>query len=362
MPLHHSLPEFEQTPLHELDSLAGELGVGKIFVKDESFRFGLKAFKALGASYAIYRFLEEVLGKAGERIPSAGKFYMTDNWLSKNRYTFCTATDGNHGRGVAWITRKLHQRAVIYMPSESVQSRVESIQNEGAEVVLIDGGYDKAVEQCRRDSNKNDWQMISDTSWEGYEKIPRWIQAGYITLFREVRDQLVRRNIDCVFIQGGVGALLAAGTWFFNEYFPAAKIVSVEPIGADCLLRSAESKDGLPVTIGGHASTIMAGLNCGTPSKIAWPIIQKGVDLFIAISDNYTRTAIRKYYGGKPRVISGESGAAGLAGLLAMRGDTKLHEAFDGLGLSKKSNILVLNTEGDTDPVNFDRIVNEIKG
>ncbi len=360
-PLHRSLPEYDTTPLIEPKEIARKLGVGSIYVKDESRRFGLKAFKALGASYAVYRFLKDEFEKRGETVPDAGEFYGTQGWLATDRYTFCTATDGNHGRGVAWIARKLNQRAIIYMPSDSVRSRVDNIRNEGADVILIDGGYDRAVEQCRKDADQNGWQIISDTSWEGYERIPQWIQAGYITLFREIGEQLGNTRIDIAIIQGGVGALLAAGVWYLKKYSPDIKIISVEPVGVDCLLRSAASDYGQPVEIRENAMTIMAGLNCGTPSKIAWPIIQKGVDFFLAITDNYARDAMREYYHGNPRIISGESGAAGLAALLAMKSDSKLNDTFKRTGINEKSSFLLLNTEGDTDPVNFAEVVRERK-
>jgi len=359
MSLHRSIPDYAGTPLVELIPLADKLGVGRIFVKDESYRFGLKAFKALGASYAIYRYLKEESDKKGEEIPGTEQFYSSIGWLDKNRYTFCTATDGNHGRGVAWVARKLNQRAIIYMPSESVKSRIENIENEGATVILVNGGYDRAVKKCRKDAIENGWQIISDTSWAGYEKIPKWIQAGYITMFQEISDQLENHTIDYVIVQGGVGALLASAVWYFKTNYPVVKIISVEPVGADCLLRSAESGAGRPVSISGHASTIMAGLNCGTPSKVAWPVIQKGVDLFIAISDNYTRDAMREYYLGKPRIISGESGAAGLAAMVAMNMSERLRVVRHKLGISEDSSVLLINTEGDTDPVNFARIINE---
>lgn len=353
--VHQSIPEYAPTPLVSRPDLAERLELGSILIKDESFRFGLKAFKALGAAYAIYRFLKEREGS----VPPSNEFYRRADLLEPNRVTFTTATDGNHGRGVAWIAKKLKQRAVIYMPENSVPARVENVRHEKAEVIIVAGSYDRAVERCRADAVKHDRVMISDTSWVGYNRIPRWIQAGYRTMFEEITEQSKGISYDLVVIQGGVGALPSAGVWYINWKYPGCKIVIVEPDSADCLFRSASDPEGKIVSIPGSPETIMAGLNCGTPSATAWPIIKSGSDLFLTISDRYSRTAIRWLYDSQLQVVSGESGAAGLGGLIALCQNEGLLEGKKQLILNKETNVLLLNTEGDTDPDSFEKILRE---
>jgi diaminopropionate ammonia-lyase len=361
--LHQSLPEYHPTPTHALPALARELGLRQIFVKDESHRFGLKAFKALGASYATYRVIEQQRQIRGQPSVEAASFYRSDERLPTGEFTFCTATDGNHGRGVAWVARKLRQRAVIYMPANSVAARIENIRSEGAEVTVVDGSYDDAVTRAAADAEANGWQIISDTSWNGYEEIPRWIMAAYTTMFHEIHalaETPVQPGV--VIVQGGVGALAAAAAWYYRRAYagPPVTLVSVEPISAACLLASISSPDGQLTRSAGVQDSIMAGLNCGTPSLVAWPLIRHGFDLFISVSDDYCREAMRTYASpcrGDPRIISGESGAAGLAALLALLRDSSLAPARSFLDLGEQSTVLLLNTEGDTDPDGYRRIV-----
>ncbi len=359
--LHQSLPVYTPTPLRALPHLARRLGVGSILVKDESHRFGLKAFKALGSTYAIYRFIKEYLESHGGDCPPPEKFYRDHDFIVPNTFTFCTATDGNHGRGVAWVARLLKQKSVIYMPRNSAQPRIDNIMREGAEVLVADGDYDWAVAQCRRDAEKFGWQIVSDTSWPGYEQIPRWISAGYLTMYEEIRRQ---SNVipDIIFVQVGVGALAASVAWYYRQInsVDRVKLVSVEPWQPACLLESIER--GEPVVARADYGTIMAGLNCATPSPVAWPVIKDGFDLFMSISDDYAREAMRILYhpdGNDTRIVSGESGAAGLAALLGILKDKDLKGARDHLALNSKSAVLILNTEGDTDPDSFARIVKD---
>ena len=363
--LHRSIPGYQPTPLVELSSLARALSLGRILVKDESRRFGLKAFKALGGSYAVYRFVAEYLASAGRPCPRAGQFYSESGFLHPGELTFSTATDGNHGRGVAWAAKLLHQRAMIFMPRGTVRARIDNIKNEGAEVVVVDGSYDDAVSLCAREAEARGWQIISDTSWPGYEMIPRWIMAGYLTLFREIESAVdVGTRIDCVIVQGGVGALAGAAAWYFRKEsrWPEAKLVSVEPVEAACLLESIES-GGEPVLSKGRQDSIMAGLNCGMPSLTAWPLIKQGFDMFLAIPDSSCVEAMRRYYfstSGDRGIVSGESGAAGLAALLDLMSKPEFCEARSYLGLGHDCTVLLLNTEGDTDPTGFTRrVINE---
>ena len=360
--LHKSLSEYEPTPLVNLSGLAKSLGIKQVYVKDESFRFGLKAFKALGSTYAIFRIIKDYLSKQNRNRVTPDNFY-TSNFLKPNKFTFCTATDGNHGRAVAWAARKLRQKAVIYMPGNSVKARIENIKSEGAEVIVVDGNYDKAVSRAAGESEKNGWQIVSDTSWPGYEDIPRWIMAGYLTMFREIHQELEESTaVNAVFIQAGVGALAASASWYYNlEYnLPRPKLISVEPMEAACMLESIKSTDGSPISLQHDQNSIMAGLNCGTPSPAAWPFIKTGFDLFMSVSDEYCVDAMQKYYdptGSDPQIISGESGAAGLAGLMTLFNHKSARTILSKLSLGDESTILLINTEGDTDPVAFDALV-----
>ncbi len=344
---HQTLPGYKPTPLHRLPGMASMFGLGDLWVKDESLRFNLNAFKGLGASAAIHTYLES--HSPGEGI------------------TFCTATDGNHGRAVAWAARIFKQRAVIFMPVSTVPARIKNIEAEGAEVIIVDGDYDAAVRMADNEAQENGWQIIADTAYPGYDIIPAIVTSGYLTMFEEIANQsnihaAGKPGIDVVFLQGGVGSFAAAAAMYYafryRENRP--KLVSVEPTGAACLLESANSRNGDIVTSEGDGHTIMAGLNCPTPSTIAWPILRSNIDLFLAISDRYAQDAIKAYYrptGTDERIISGESGAAGLAGLIALRREESLQEAREAISLSKTSRVLLINTEGDTDPENFRRII-----
>lgn len=364
--LHRSLSGYRPTPVFHLPALAYVLGLKDLWVKDESYRFDLRAFKVMGASYAIYRFL-----KKEWEAPSKAPFSIRDlmdagqhgPWAG--RYIFGTATDGNHGRAVAWTARRLFQKAVIYMPRGTVPARIENIRAEGAEVRIIDGTYDEAVRNMAEDAGRNGWQVISDTAYPGYMTIPAWIMAGYTTMFKEMEPDLHGEKmpqVDFVFMQSGVGSFAAAGVWYYADRYGAdrPRLISVEPDEAACLLESSATDDGRMITSRGSFETIMAGLNCGTPSHLAWPILRDGIDLFLAISDDYARLAMRQYYypyGDDPHIVSGESGAAGLGALIALMKDKALQEAKERLGLGPESRVLLFNTEGATDPENFARII-----
>jgi diaminopropionate ammonia-lyase len=336
---HRTLPGFAETPLVELPRLAGELGIGELWVKDESKRCGLNAFKVLGASYAIHRLL-----KSGAAGPS----------------TFATATDGNHGRAVAWSARRLGRKAVIFVPRNTVAARIEAIRKDGAEVVVVDGTYDEAVRRAAADSERHGWQVISDTAYPGYTEIPGWIMEGYTTLFEETVRKLAaarRREPTVVVLQAGVGGLACAGTLFYWRRGRRPTLLCVEPTDADCLRESIASPEGEIREAKGKQESIMAGLNCGTPSLLAWPVIRAGMHGFLAIDDDYARSAMCKFAVGEPQVISGESGATGLGALLAFASEQELSEARSALKLGPDARVLVINTEGATDPASYRRIV-----
>jgi diaminopropionate ammonia-lyase len=350
---HKTLPGYAPTPLIYLNEAARDLGVESILVKDEGKRFGLKAFKALGASYAVFRLLRERSGgllKHDECLTEKGR------QLSEG-ITFSCATDGNHGRAVAWIARLLGRPAVIFMPQGSVPARIEAIESEGAEVIVVAGGYDEAVRCAAAGGEGGKRLVIADTGYPGYMDIPRYIQRGYLTLFREISQQLRdqgERSPDLVFLQAGVGAFASAAALFFSDPSRGPRLISVEPVAVDCLFRSAEAGDGQPLSIESAGQTIMAGLNCETPSHTAWPLIRGRFNAFVSIEDHYAEEAMQRL--AIERVVAGESGAAGLAALIALHRENPdfLKEQ---LRVNHETRILVINTEADTDPDGYYRIV-----
>lgn len=280
-------------------------------------------------------------------------------------YTFCAATDGNHGRAVAWTARKLGQKAVIYMPADSVPARVENIRGEGADVVLVEGTFDLCVQRCAADAEKNSWQAISDTAYPGYREIPGWILLGYTSIFLEMEGLLHKdesAEVDAVILPAGVGGLAAAGGVYYTGNYGLRRpaMICVEPYSCDCFLESVRYGKGEPLPTRGKQNSIMAGLNCGVPSPLAWPIVRDAFDFFIAVSDHYAEEAMRCYHrpiGDDPHIVSGESGASCMAALLALTGNEKMAGVRSRLPLGNTSRVLLLNTEGDTDPVNYRKII-----
>jgi diaminopropionate ammonia-lyase len=279
-------------------------------------------------------------------------------------FTFCAATDGNHGKAVAWTAHHLGQRAVIYMPSNTVVSRIKNIEVEGAEVILVDGTFDDCVARCDSDARANHWQVIADTAYPGYMELPNYITAGYSTIFYEMEGIVnfpESCKADIIVMQAGVGGLAAAGCWYYKTKYKkrCPKIVCVEPVLADSFMESA--KFGEARESRRNYQSIMAGLNCGV-SLVALPVLMDVIDVFVTASDHYAEDAMRAYnkgLKGDVQVISGESGAAGMAGLLALLKDPKLAGAKEFLELNKDSNILLINTEADTDPKNYKRIISQ---
>jgi len=356
---HNCLPNFQPSPLTALPNLAKSLELGNIFVKDESKRLHLKAFKVLGASWAIYRYIsEQYFMKTGQELKPYD--FLKPEIINKaGKFTFCTATDGNHGRAVAWTANTLGQKSVIFMPENSVQSRIDNIIKEGAELRLIKGNFDECVAEADKEANKNGWVLISDTAYGNYTKIPTDVMSGYYTLFMEIFQQIPEVP-DIVLLQAGVGAMAACGavclTHAFADKLP--QIVVVEPIEADAFLQSALA--GSPQPSKGSYQSIMAGLNCGA-SSVAWPILSSHAKAFMAIPDNYAKIAMRKYYYSQKddaSVVSGESGAAGLAGLIALCTDERYAGLKTALHINPNTKVLLINTEGDTDPENFAAIIN----
>jgi diaminopropionate ammonia-lyase len=352
---HKKLPGYRQSPLIEAPGIARVLGVGNVWVKDESSRFGLPAFKFLGASWAIYRVLLE---RIGGTIEPWQTFEDLKAWFAPLKpLTFITATDGNHGRAVAHMASLLGFESHIFVPREMAQSRIDAIKGEGADVTLVDGTYDDAVMQSAALASDSAL-VISDTAWEDYTQIPRWIMEGYTTILRELDEQLAEKGnprVDLATAQIGVGGLATAVVWHYRrqELAHQPKIVGVEPLAADALLESAQA--GRIVEVPGPHASIMAGLCCGVPSLVAWPIISKGIDLFVAIDDEWARASMREL--AKAGVVSGETGSAGLAGLLALLSDPAGERHRQLLGLTLASHVVVISTEGATNPASYHNIV-----
>ena len=348
---HRRLPEYAVTPLVDAPDLAGTLGVGRVWIKDESWRLGLPAFKILGASWAVFKALEAHSGGIGEW----GNVEELRRRLAPHKpLTLTAATDGNHGRAVARMARLLGLGARIFVPADMARARIAAIRSEGAEVVVVRGTYDEAVARSAEEADGR-CLVISDTSWPGYEDVPRWVIDGYSTILWEISDELGRRGEEgptLVVVQIGVGAFAAAVTRHFRSpgVSPRPKILGVEPAGAACALASAGA--GGIVHVPGPHGSIMAGLNCGSPSVVAWPTISKGIDVFVEIEDRWAREAMRMLAG--TGIVSGETGAAGLAGLLAVAQEEGGRRT---LGLTEETRVLIFNCEGATDPEAYGRIV-----
>ena len=363
---HKSFPQYAPTPLADLRGLAADFGLGGIYVKDESYRFGLNAFKVLGGSFAMARFIARTVGRD---ISELGYDKLTSPDIKKELgdYTFFTATDGNHGRGVAWAANQIGQKSVVYMPKGSSQTRLDNILKEGARASITELNYDDAVRLAAAQSAQTpNSVVVQDTAWQGYEEIPGWIMQGYGTMVLEaveqLRQQLGVRRPTHVFVQAGVGSLAGAVQGLFANLFPQScpTTVIVEASAADCLYRSAKRGDGVAVDVGGNLSTIMAGLACGEANTISWQILRNKGSFFVSLPDYAAAKGMRMLGAplkGDPRVVSGESGAAP-AGLLA---EIMLNPAYRDLrgavGLDRDSRVLLFSTEGDTDPGQYRRIV-----
>lgn len=337
---HRKFPDYMPTPLFDLPQIAQELGVGRVLVKDESDRLGLPAFKMLGAAWASYCALIEKLGHEPE--------WQTFDELAAaleplGPMALATATDGNHGRAVASFARRVGLEARIFVPGGTSRSRIDAILGEGASCAVVDGSYEDAVARASKEAG-DDCLVISDTSWEGYETIPAIVIEGYATIFAEVTAQSEAAGLptpDLVVIPMGVGALAGAtAQWFRREGIdPGVLLLGVEPSSANCVQASALA--GEIIEVPGPHHSIMAGLNCGLPSPVAWPWVSTGFDWFVAIDDSDAEDAMRSL--AECGVVSGETGAASLGALQAI-GD------LSAMGLGPDSTVLLISTEGATDP------------
>ncbi|MDR3115844.1 MAG: diaminopropionate ammonia-lyase [Treponema sp.] len=359
---HRSFPCYAVTPLINLSHLAQRLGIRALYLKDESYRFNLNAFKVLGGSYAMAQCIAQKLGQDVSTLPYA---VLISEAIKKKLgdITFYTATDGNHGRGVAWAANTLRQKSVVFMPAGSSQTRLQNILKEGAEAQVTDLNYDEAVcfahEEAAQDPQGI---MVQDTAWEGYEEIPGWIMQGYGTMSYEVHQQLARNGVSPthIFVQAGVGSLAGSVQGYvahrYKEQPPVVTVV--EAAAADCLYRSA--KENNLVLVGGSLQTIMAGLACGKANTVSWPILKRYSGCFVSVPDWVAAKGMRMLGAPLPgdrQVISGESGAVTTGLLAAMLEDDEYRDLRESLGLHEDSVVLVFSTEGDTDPERYRSIL-----
>ena len=362
---HESFPQYTTTPLTRLDRMAAYLGLKEVYVKDESYRFGLNAFKVLGGSFAMARFIAKETGRDVSELPYA---VLTSDKLREEfgQATFFTATDGNHGRGVAWAANRLGQKAVVHMPKGSTQTRLENIAKEGAQVDIQEMNYDDCVRLAAKEAEETSRGVIvQDTAWDGYEEIPSWIMQGYGTMAMEAGEQLKDYGCDRpthVFVQAGVGSLAGAVVGYFTNLYPdnPPTFVVVEADVAACLYKGAAAGDGDPRIVDGDMQTIMAGLACGEPNTISWDILKNHVKVFIAAPDWVAASGMRMLAApikGDAPVTSGESGAAPFGALAAMMTMEEYRDLKHEIGLDENSRVLLFSTEGDTDPERYKNIV-----
>lgn len=332
--------EVQPTPLWHLKGLASRISVADILLKDESSRLGLNAFKILGVSYAVGRLLNE-------------------NGFGKGSVLVC-ATTGNHGRAVAHVAREHGLDAKVYVPADTAAARIEAIEAEATSVVTVGGNYDDAVRLATEDARRHGWTIISDTAWAGYEEIPRLIMAGYTKLMDEAESQWAPEPPpDVVLVQAGVGGLACAVVSWLCHRFGAQRPFTIvcEPASAACYLESARA--GKPVSLRGPFSTNMAGLASGEVSSMAWATVAGAADAFVAIDDEPSMQLMRELahpMEGDPVIVAGASGVCGLAVLLEILRDEELRPVREASSLSARSRVLVINTEGATDPELYARV------
>jgi len=338
--------ELRPTPLTAMPALAQTLGVGSLDVKDESGRFGLNAFKLLGARFAIETLIAEGEVRTGD--------------------TLVCASEGNHGRAVARAAREAGCASRCYMAHDAAPSRVEAIAGEGATVVKVDGTYDDAVRVLRDEAAVHGWTIISDTAWPGYERIPFLIMLGYTRMLEEIRDQgsgigdqgggdqwAADQGVTHLFVQGGVGGLLCAMASWCAFHHPETRVISVEPTTAACLQASARA--GVPVAVSGELNTMMAGLRNREVSPPAFESLLPNVDAFVALDDAWTFDAMREL--NEVGVKAGASGGAALGGVLALCRDANIQSVRDQLRIDRHARVLAIVSEGVTDSALWARVM-----
>ncbi len=356
---HQSLPVYKKTSLLSLEQTASMYGVRSIFVKDESGRFGLKAFKGLGGSYCMYRILCRKLSL--DPAKSDYRTFLREDLREKCcKIEFVTATDGNHGKGVSWAAKLFGCKARVFMPAGTVEARRRAVEDAGAAIAEItEWNYDRTVQYAASFAEERGSILIQDTAWDGYEQYPQWIMEGYLTLAEEAAGQMGGIAPTHVFLQAGVGSMAGAVEAYclnrFNDSPPGIAIVEAEP--AACIYRSVLAGDGKAHSIEGSPSTIMAGLNCGTPCSTIWPVLRDTSTWFCACRDSVSEKGMLAYArpeGSDPSIVSGESGAVTYGLVRTILEDESLRDLFH---INRDSVILLINTEGDTDPEGYLRVV-----
>ncbi len=349
---------YASTPLVSLTNLAAKIGVAEVLYKDEGPRFGLGSFKALGGSYAAQRVLQrQISAQLGQEVSlediRTGKYK-----AEAAQITLVSATDGNHGRSLAWGCQRFGAPCRIYIHAEVSEGRAEAMRDLGAEVIRITGDYDESVVLAKQEAAENGWFVVSDTSWEGYSEPPRDVMAGYGVMTQEICDSLEQAPTH-VFLQGGVGGLAAGVVAGLRQHWGAEgpRVVIVEPELAACLFESGRAGEATTFAI--QTETLMAGLSCGEPSGMAWEILAEEVSDFLTIPETLVAPAVRllaRPLPGDEAIEAGESAIAGLAALIAARQDAELSQ---NLGLDEGSRVLLIGSEGVTDPAIFAQIMGE---
>jgi len=351
-------PGYAATPLHRLPGLAAKLGVAALHYKDECGRFGLKSFKALGGAYAVFRLLRKTVEARNGGEPVDSRALIAGRWRDiVQAVTVTCATDGNHGRSVAWGARLFGCRCVIYVHESVSHGRCAAIAQYGAEVIRVPGNYDDSVRHAADEARRNGWTVVSDTTYEGYREIPIDVMHGYGVMAREIVRALADEPPTHVFVQAGVGALAGSVCAAFWLAWGARRpqLVIVEPTRADCHFQSGVA--GRPVAVTGDLDTVMAGLACGEVSPLAWEIVDAGASAYVVVDDRFALDAMRVLAApapGDPAIVAGETGASGLAALLAAK---ERAEIWQTLGLDGRSRVLLIGSEGDTDPEIYRQIV-----
>ena len=357
---HEGLPTYAPTPLADLRGLAAVLGLGRLAVKDESGRFGLSSFKGLGASYAVACYLAQYLG-----LPARAMTYenltQPEQRDRLRKITLVTATDGNHGRGIAWAAKIFGLFAHVFMPKGGSPERLANIRGLGAEASFTTYNYDDTVRYASQMAQEKGWLLVQDTAFDGYTERPQWIMQGYSTLAHEAMEQYAEMPTH-IFLQAGVGSLPGAITGYFAAHYGAERpvITIVEPNRADCIYRTAAASDGERHIVTGKINSIMAGLSCGEPNPLAWEILRDYADHFVSVPEWVAAKGMRIL--GNPldddlRVVSGESGAVTTGLVAELMQNASLDYLRDAIGLTKDSRILCISTEGDTDRTNYRRVV-----
>ncbi len=356
---HKSFPMYQVTPLARLKNLAQHCHFAEILVKDESYRFGLNAFKVLGGSYAVGEILAKNLGKDLNDVDF--KELSSEQAREKiGNITLASTTDGNHGRGLAWAAQQFHQKAIIFMPKGSEIVRRDHIRALGATCEISDLNYDDCVSMAWDKAQQEGWLTVQDTAWEGYTEIPNMIMQGYSTLSLETLEQMEEAGIDRpthIFLQAGVGCFAGAMLSFFMSVYgeKCPKIIIVEPHAANCHYVSAVEGDGKAHTVGGDLATLMAGLACGKPNITTWEMLRDYPTAYISCPDSIAAQGMRilgNPIKGDEQVISGESGAVTL-GLVHWLSTDEGKELREQLEMNENSKILCFSTEGDTSPKTY---------